>query len=221
MLKYPTCIKGNESWVGTNGIMLKYRIFFIDHHFLKWDRELHFSVIEWPKKIMTHGIINRQMHSVWGGSQRWWGLGRIGLARDTQIPYSQNQKINSRIEGNPRRERREWGRRRREQRRCFATTARGSSRTRRFLFSTRRPSTSSAMSATRSSPPPLAWPSTSSRSTRRPSPSTFALLPILSFSFYSIHPSLFFSNFGGILYQSLASSITRFLLLFDCWKYRI
>ena len=150
--------------------------FFIDHHFFKWDRELHFSIIEWPKKIMTHGIIYRQMHYVWGWSQKWWGLKRIGVARDTQITYSQNQKINSRIRETlgERGEMREWRIRRREQLRCFATTTRGSSRMRRSLFSTRRPSTSSAMSAIRSSPPPLAWPSTSSRSTRRPSPSTFA-----------------------------------------------
>lgn len=37
--------------------------------------------------------------------------------------------------------------------------------------STRRPSTSSVMSATRSTPPPAAWSSMPSRSTRRPSPS--------------------------------------------------
>ena len=136
---------------------------------------MHFSLIEWPKKIMTHCIINRQMHYVWGWSQMWWGLGGIGLACDTQISYSQNQKINSRIKGNPMRDMRdERMEKKKEQRRCSATTARGSLRTRRFLFSTRRPSTSSAMSATRSSPPPLAWPSTSSKSTRKLSPRTFA-----------------------------------------------
>ena len=86
-----------------------YCIFFIDHQFFKQDRELHFSLIEWPKKIMTHCLINRQMHYVWGWSQRWWGLGRIGLARDTQMSYYQNKKINSQIKGNPRRERKDEG----------------------------------------------------------------------------------------------------------------
>lgn len=87
----------------------------------------------------------------------------------------------------------EWGRRRREGRwiRCGATTATGSLKTRRYWCSIRRPSTSSAMFATRSSPPPAAWPSMSFRSTRNKLPS-----PSL--------PSFFLPR------------VNSFLLLFDC-----
>jgi len=75
-----------------------------------------------------------------------------------------------------------WGRRRRGfPRRCGVTTAIVNSTTRRSWCSIRKRSTSSATSAIRSSQPPAAWPSMSSRSTRNPSPSITLFSSLLFF----------------------------------------